>query len=97
MLSLFVYWQTMGLCPPVISLTVPEAVFPNHLRSHPLTARLSRGASSEYWFYRAGPCTVGVLNVSLWKGIVLQICRSEPAVWDAVVAASLLYEAPPHE
>lgn len=52
----------------------------------------------EYYFHRAGPSLSGVLDVSFWKGSVLQICRLEPAVWDAVISLSTLYERPPiHE
>ncbi|KAJ5983273.1 transcriptional regulator family: Fungal Specific TF [Penicillium waksmanii] len=52
----------------------------------------------EYYFHRAGPSLSGVLDVSFWRGSVLQICRLEPAVWDAVISLSTLYERPPiHE
>jgi hypothetical protein len=36
------------------------------------------------------------MDVSFWKGIVLQICRSEPAAWDGMITISLLYENPRH-
>lgn len=52
----------------------------------------------EYYFHRAGPSLSGVLDVSFWRGSVLQTCRLEPAVWDAVISLSSLYERPPiHE
>ncbi|KAF4766843.1 hypothetical protein HAV15_010877 [Penicillium sp. str.  len=34
------------------------------------------------------------MNVDFWTGVVPQICRSEPAVWNAVIAISALYENP---
>lgn len=34
------------------------------------------------------------MNVDFWTGVVPQICRSEPAVWDAMIAISALYENP---
>jgi hypothetical protein len=50
----------------------------------------------EYYYHRAGPAIAGVMDVSFWKGIVLQICLSEPAAWDAMITISLLYENPRH-
>lgn len=52
----------------------------------------------EYYFHQAGPSLSGILDVSFWRGSVLQICRLEPAIWDAIIALSSLYERPPiHE
>lgn len=34
------------------------------------------------------------MNVDFWTRVVPQICRSEPAVWNAVIAISALYENP---
>jgi hypothetical protein len=34
------------------------------------------------------------MNVDFWTGVVPQICRSEPTVWDAMIAISTLYENP---
>ncbi|KAJ5221889.1 Protein of unknown function DUF3468 [Penicillium citrinum] len=52
----------------------------------------------EYYFHRAGPSLSGVLDASFWRGSVLQTCRLEPAIWDAVISLSSLYERPPiHE
>lgn len=48
----------------------------------------------EYYFYRAGPAIGGYLDRRFWKGIVPELCRSEPAVWDAVIAISALFEDP---
>ncbi|KAJ5607964.1 hypothetical protein N7537_004583 [Penicillium hordei] len=36
----------------------------------------------------------GGMNIDFWTGVVPQICRSEPAVWNAVIAISALYENP---
>ncbi|KAJ5088698.1 transcriptional regulator family: Fungal Specific TF [Penicillium angulare] len=52
----------------------------------------------EYYFHKAGPALSGVLDVAFWRGSVLQICRMEPAIWDAIISLSSLYERPPiHE
>lgn len=48
----------------------------------------------EYYYYQAAPSLSDVLDLSFWRGAVLQISRSEPAVWDAVVALSTLYRFP---
>ena len=40
----------------------------------------------------------GNLDLDFWRGSVLQICRLEPSVWDAIISLSALYERPPiHE
>ncbi|KAF9893530.1 hypothetical protein FE257_010842 [Aspergillus nanangensis] len=49
----------------------------------------------EYYFHRAAPALSGILDLVFWRGAVLQICRSEPAIWDAIIALSALYERPP--
>lgn len=49
----------------------------------------------DYYFHRAGPALAGALDLNFWSGSVLQICRLEPAVWDAVISLSALYERPP--
>lgn len=52
----------------------------------------------EYYFHQAGPALSGVLDVAFWRGSVLQLCRMEPAIWDAIISLSVLYERPPiHE
>jgi hypothetical protein len=48
----------------------------------------------EYYFTTAAAGIAGALDVSVWKGVVLELCRSEPVVWDAVIALSALYEHP---
>ncbi|KAJ5804952.1 hypothetical protein N7474_010839 [Penicillium riverlandense] len=52
----------------------------------------------EYYFHQAGPSLSGVLDQAFWTGSVLQICRVEPVIWDAIISLSALYERPPiHE
>jgi hypothetical protein len=34
------------------------------------------------------------MDVDFWTGVVPQICRSEPAVWDAMISISALFESP---
>ncbi|KAL2841678.1 hypothetical protein BJY01DRAFT_7590 [Aspergillus pseudoustus] len=50
----------------------------------------------EYYYFYAAPSLSDALDLDFWRGTVLQICRSEPAIWDAVVALSTLYEHPLH-
>ncbi|CAI7588091.1 unnamed protein product [Penicillium glandicola] len=52
----------------------------------------------EYYFHKAGPSLSGALDKAFWGGSVLQLCRVEPLVWDAIISLSALYERPPiHE
>lgn len=52
----------------------------------------------EYYFHNAGPLLSGALDQDFWSGSVLQICRVEPVIWDAIISLSVLYERPPiHE
>ncbi|KAK1139196.1 hypothetical protein N8T08_001191 [Aspergillus melleus] len=48
--------------------------------------------SFEYYFNHSGRAIAGPLDTRFWQGIILQLSRSEPAVWDAVIAISALYE-----
>ena len=48
----------------------------------------------EYYFQHAAQHLAGGLNVDFWTGVVPQICRSEPAVWDGIIAISTLFEYP---
>ncbi|KAI9046234.1 C6 finger domain protein [Aspergillus affinis] len=51
----------------------------------------------EYYFRHFSLVIAGFpLDNRFWHGIVLQLCRSEPAVWDAIIAVSALYESPDH-
>ncbi|KAJ5167321.1 transcriptional regulator family: Fungal Specific TF [Penicillium canariense] len=49
----------------------------------------------EFYFHQAGPSLSGDLDLYFWRGCVLQTCRQEPAVWDAIISLSALYERPP--
>ncbi|KAL2864965.1 Zn(II)2Cys6 transcription factor [Aspergillus lucknowensis] len=62
----------------------------------PTASRESRERRAfEYYFFQAAPSLSDALDLTFWRGTVLQICGSEPAVWDAIVALSTLYEHPP--
>lgn len=47
-----------------------------------------------YYFEFAASSIGGGLDVDFWRTIVPQVCRSEPAVWDAIIAISALFESP---
>ncbi|KAL4861220.1 hypothetical protein BDV12DRAFT_180585 [Aspergillus spectabilis] len=53
-----------------------------------------------YYFQHAAPL-VGGLDADFWSNIVPQVCRSEPAVWDAIISISALFEchdkSPPNQ
>ncbi|KAI2731947.1 transcriptional regulator family: Fungal Specific TF [Penicillium roqueforti] len=62
----------------------------------PYTSQGSRERRSfEFYFHQAGPSLSGVLDQAFWRGSVLQICRVEPLIWDAIISLSALYERPP--
>ncbi|KAJ5476236.1 transcriptional regulator family: Fungal Specific TF [Penicillium sp. IBT 31633x] len=48
----------------------------------------------EYYAQHAAHYLSGGLGVDFWTQVVPQICRSEPAVWDAMIAISALFEYP---
>lgn len=66
------------------------------LRTHsPLDLSLRENREEvalNYYFERVGPAIGGCFDVSFWQGIVLETCRSERAVFDAIIAISGLYE-----
>ncbi|KAF7177298.1 hypothetical protein CNMCM7691_005188 [Aspergillus felis] len=54
---------------------------------------LERRAFAHY-SQHAASLIAGGLDVDFWRGVVPQVCRSEPAVWDAINAISALFENP---
>ncbi|OJJ51798.1 hypothetical protein ASPZODRAFT_468409 [Penicilliopsis zonata CBS 506.65] len=49
-----------------------------------------------YYFQCAAQYVGGELDVDFWRTVVPQVCRTEPAVWDAIIAMSVLIENPEH-
>ncbi|KAL4885605.1 hypothetical protein BJY04DRAFT_205341 [Aspergillus karnatakaensis] len=47
-----------------------------------------------YYFEHAAPYLSGGLDQDFWVTVVPQVCRTEPAVWDAINAISTLFEHP---
>lgn len=47
-----------------------------------------------YYFECAASSIGGGLDVDFWRTVVPQVCRSEPAVWDAIITISALFEHP---
>ncbi|KAJ5223955.1 C6 zinc finger domain protein [Penicillium chermesinum] len=47
-----------------------------------------------YYFENVALCIGGGLDVEFWRTIVPQVCGSEPAVWDAIISVSALFENP---
>lgn len=74
--------------------STPNSLVPTHTLSlSPNTGRRERRAF-EYYFQHAAKFLSGGLNIDFWTDVVPQICRSEPAVWDAMIAISALFEYP---
>ncbi|EAW13177.1 uncharacterized protein ACLA_016230 [Aspergillus clavatus NRRL 1] len=65
----------------------------NPLSISPNTVSRERRAFAFY-FQHAAPFVGGGLDVEFWRTSVPQICRSEPAVWDAIIAIGALFESP---
>ncbi|KGO75123.1 hypothetical protein PITC_069930 [Penicillium italicum] len=47
-----------------------------------------------YYFECAASSIGGALDVDFWRTVVPQVCRYEPAVWDAIITISALFERP---
>ncbi|CAI7622951.1 unnamed protein product [Penicillium pancosmium] len=47
-----------------------------------------------YYFQHAAESIGGGLDVEFWRIIVPQVCRSESAIWDAMISISSLFECP---
>ncbi|CAI7610815.1 unnamed protein product [Penicillium viridicatum] len=47
-----------------------------------------------YYFECAASSIGGGLDVDFWRTVVPQVCRYEPAVWDAIITISALFERP---
>lgn len=47
-----------------------------------------------YYFECAASSIGGGLDVDFWRTVVPQVCRYEPAVWDAIITISTLFESP---
>ncbi|KAL5337454.1 hypothetical protein BJX70DRAFT_369430 [Aspergillus crustosus] len=70
-----------------------HAIIPRVLPTASLESRERR--AFEYYFFHAAPSLSDALDLDFWRGTVLRICGTEPAVWDAIAALSTFYEHPP--
>jgi hypothetical protein len=71
---------------PLNSLTRPSSWYYGSLS----TKKDERWAF-EFYFERVAPSIAGMLDLPFWRGIIIHMCRSEPAIWDAIIALSSLY------
>lgn len=74
-------------------LTRGLSVSTQTLSSIPDTAWRERRAFA-YYFEFAAASLGGSLDVEFWRSVVPRVCRSEPAVWDAMICISALFESP---
>ncbi|KAJ5256575.1 hypothetical protein N7478_012679 [Penicillium angulare] len=63
------------------------------LSSSPDAGRRERRAF-EYYFQNVARHLAGGMEIDFWTNVIPQICRSEPAVWDGMIAISTLFEYP---
>ncbi|PLB51390.1 Zn(II)2Cys6 transcription factor [Aspergillus steynii IBT 23096] len=75
------------------SAPATRTVLDHPLSSSPNTVWRERRAFA-YYFHRAAVSVGGELDVDFWRSIIPQVCRAEPAVWDAMIALSSLLESP---
>lgn len=50
--------------------------------------------SFAYYIQQAAPSVGGGLDVTFWSTIIPQLCRNEPAMWDAIITIGALFESP---
>ncbi|KAJ5446420.1 hypothetical protein N7491_002502 [Penicillium cf. griseofulvum] len=48
----------------------------------------------EYYIQHASKGLAAGMSLDFWTKVAPQICRTEPAVWDAIISISVLYEYP---
>jgi hypothetical protein len=72
--------------PSTISIISPSALSPNTN----IVWRERRAFA--YYFEFAASSVGGGLDLDFWRTVVPQVCRHEPAVWDAIIAISALFE-----
>ncbi|KAF4766688.1 hypothetical protein HAV15_010179 [Penicillium sp. str.  len=73
---------------PISVITSPLSLSPNTN-----TVWRERRAFA-YYFECAASSIGGGLDVDFWRTVVPQVCRYEPAVWDAIITISALFERP---
>ncbi|KAJ5150609.1 uncharacterized protein N7500_010798 [Penicillium coprophilum] len=75
------------------SSTISAVASPLSLSPNTNTVWRERRAFA-YYFECAASSIGGELDVEFWRTIVPQVCRHEPAVWDAIITISALFECP---
>lgn len=69
------------------------SIFDHPLSLAPSTVWRERRAFA-YYSEHAARSLAGNLDLDFWGRIIPRVCRSEPAVWDAINAISALFESP---
>ncbi|OOQ87680.1 C6 finger domain protein [Penicillium brasilianum] len=78
---------------PIGSTTPPDLVLSQALSLSPNSGRRERRAF-EYYFQHVAKYLAGGMAIDFWTGVIPQLCRTEPAVWDSMIAISSLFEHP---
>ncbi|KAL2703967.1 hypothetical protein AAEP93_005038 [Penicillium crustosum] len=77
------------------SSSSPNSVITSPLSLSPNTNTVWRERRAfAYYFECAASSIGGGLDVDFWRTVVPQVCRYEPAVWDAIITISALFERP---
>lgn len=51
--------------------------------------------SFAYFHAKVAPVLSGAFDPTFWREVVLRVSRSEPAVWDSIIAISIIFEHSP--
>ncbi|CAG8891266.1 unnamed protein product [Penicillium egyptiacum] len=71
------------------------SVIANPLSLSPNTNTVWRERRAFAYYLECASSSIGGrLDVDFWRTIVPQVCRYEPAVWDAIITISALFECP---
>lgn len=85
-----------GHLPRVTDLQVQRQPLNNFTRlsywcSTSLSTKKDERWAFEFYFERVAPSIAGLLDLPFWRGIIIHMCHSEPAIWDAAIALSSRY------
>ncbi|KOS48419.1 hypothetical protein ACN38_g565 [Penicillium nordicum] len=77
------------------SSSSPISVITNPLSLSPNTNTVWRERRAFAYYFECAAFSIGGgLDVDFWRTVVPQVCRYEPAVWDAIITISALFERP---
>ncbi|OQE26686.1 hypothetical protein PENSTE_c005G03881 [Penicillium steckii] len=76
------------------ALLSPHTASPSYSLVVPPDSGYPERRAFEYYVHHASKGLAAGMNPDFWTKVAPQICRTEPAVWDALITISVLYEYP---